>query len=119
LPRGIRGQNTPFLNRSFMKISYNNRYELICDEAERCDINGNATLHNEFTFFSANLEHFLPLVPLCQHIQLFRKSLSYHRLSALDLEFGTTGFLPRVTGWNDDWVNRLRERPGIIASAHT
>lgn len=102
-----------------MEAEYNNHYDRICEEAERCDIDGTAALHNEFTFFSANLEHFLPLVPLCQHKQLFRKSLVYHRLGAMDVEFGAAGHLPRIMGLSENWVARLQKQPGIIASAHT
>lgn len=102
-----------------MEAYYNKRYDMICEEAGRCDIAHTAELHNEFTFFSTNLEHFLPLVPVCLHEQLFRKSIAYHRMGALDLEFGAAGHLPEVKGWTEDWVARLRQRPGIVASAHT
>src|SRR5690606_4233898 len=89
----------------------------IWSDATKLDIH--AEMHNEFTFFSANLEHFLPLVPLAEHESLFKQSVAYHRMGALDLTFGAAGYIPPLVGWDVQWLDKLRTQPGIIASAHT
>ncbi|WP_257670473.1 LpxL/LpxP family acyltransferase [Parapedobacter tibetensis] len=101
-----------------MENRYKKEHAEIYREVERLDIGASPTIHNQYTFFSANIEHFLPMVPAAQHEELFRETLVYQRLSGLDLSYGVAGYLPPISGWDPEWANSLRHRVGIIACAH-
>ncbi|SEL24050.1 lipid A biosynthesis acyltransferase [Parapedobacter koreensis] len=77
-----------------------------------------APLHNQFTFFSANMEHFMPMVPPSEHEVYFRGTMYHRRLSRLDLSYAAAGYLPTIVGWDAAWVDSLRQEPAIIACAH-
>src|SRR5690606_14139673 len=92
--------------------------EAIFAETDRMDIAASAQLHNQFTFFSANMEHFMPFVPPSAHEACFRDTMAHKRLSRLDLSYAAAGYLPQVEGWDAAWVDSLKQQPAIVVCAH-
>lgn len=101
-----------------MKLRYEAHVSEIQRETAGLDIPSSTRLHNQFTLFSANMEHFLPFICPDNHERLFREALCHQRLASLELQYGIGGHLPKITGWNAEWAERLKHRPAIIACSH-
>lgn len=110
--------HAPFLIKQTMEKRYKKQYAAIWREADRLNPSASSDMHNQFTFFSANLEHFLPPIPVGRHLELFREAVAYERLNRLDLPFAIEGYVPTLTGWDVARVEGLKRKPGIIACAH-
>lgn len=101
-----------------MNIQYQNQYNQLAREMERLDPDANGLLQSLFTFFSANLLHFLPTLSVDDHQRLFKACCLYQKLNKLDQQFFGQDFPLQIRGWDAEWVGQVRRTPGIICTMH-
>lgn len=80
-----------------------------------------ATIKQEkqFAVFSANLYNAFPKLSPKKYLPLFKQVHINRRLSFLDVEHVAYPDVLHIDGWNDAWVQGLKDRPGIICTYHT
>lgn len=78
-----------------------------------------ADLMNAYTFYSANLTHFLPCIQPAAHLKLFRQTYQHLWMSHMDQAYFGGDFPIAIQGWDQSLADKLRERPGIISTLHT
>lgn len=78
-----------------------------------------ADIMNAYTFYSANLTHFLPCIQPAEHWKLFRQTYQHLWLSHMDQAYFGGEFPVAIRGWDAVLAEKLRERPGIICTLHT
>ncbi len=71
-----------------------------------------------FSFFSANLTNFLPLMAPHRHGPLFREAWMNQQLCALDQRYFDRELPVPVVGWDSGLTSRLREHPGLVCTLH-
>ena len=74
---------------------------------------------NAFTFFSANLSHFMPTIPYENYQDIFKGAMLNRSWSGLDQQFFQVENPFTVHGWDADFAEQLKEKPGIICTFHT
>jgi len=102
-----------------MTTAYETAFEEVMAEIEDIDPASSPRIQSLFTFFSANVLHYMPVIPYRDHLQCFRACCGYQKLSLLDQRFFGPQFPVKITGWDSHWVDGLRSRPGIICTMHS
>lgn len=87
--------------------------------ANRINRLASTDIMNAFTFYSANLTHFLPCIPPAAHGKLFRQTYQHLWLSHMDQAYFGGDFPTAIQGWEKSLAEKLRERPGIVCTLHT
>ena len=78
--------------------------------------NSTQRMQREFAFFCANLHNFLPQIPVYEYVTLFNRLQANRMLADLDIEHAS---IIQVHGWDETYVAKLVQRPGIICTFHT
>ncbi|SEN21102.1 Lauroyl/myristoyl acyltransferase [bacterium A37T11] len=99
--------------------TYHQQYVKICLESADLDIRSPEGRLNLFTFYSANLAHFLPFIPKKEHERLFRATIKNQRLCLLDQAYFGEGLPVDILGWDPAFKQTLKEHPGIICTMHS
>lgn len=102
-----------------MNNQYDKQYKQLAREMEQLDTDASAPLQSLFTFFSANLLHFLPTLSADDHPDFFRACCLYQKLSLLDQQYFGSDFPVHIRGWDREWVEQVRRTPGIICTMHS
>lgn len=100
----------------FDLYTYKKKYRALSKEAENLG-NLEGELLNTFTFLSANVYNFLPLLPYPQHFPMFRRFRFHQWLNGLDARFFKGKYPLKVNGWLS-FQQRLLSKPGIICAYH-
>ncbi|MEN5435275.1 hypothetical protein ABE545_16695 [Sphingobacterium faecium] len=72
---------------------------------------------NDYTFFSANMRHFLPVLHWKKHDQLFQEFKLQQGLNALDARYFDREYPLTVKYW-DTFLSRILKQNGVIATYH-
>ncbi len=72
----------------------------------------------QFSFFSANLTNFLPLLDYSKHLHIYKDAYINQRLSLLDEQYFGEEVPLDVCGWEDSKIADLLDRPSIICTLH-
>lgn len=91
----------------------------LVDRIEQMDIHNNADRLRLFTFFSANLLHFMPQIDVNTHEAYFREICLHQHLSWKDQFDPKLHNRVQIKGWKGDMVEKFRSAPGIICTYHT
>ncbi|MEH6306174.1 hypothetical protein RYH73_11005 [Olivibacter sp. CPCC 100613] len=80
-----------------------------------------ATIKQErqFAVFSANLYNALPTLSPKKYLSLFKQVHINRRLSFLDIEHAVPPGILHINGWENAWVQCVKDRPGIVCTYHT
>lgn len=92
--------------------------DALADRIEQMDIHENEDRLRLFTFFSANVLHFMPNSDPEEHIEAFKQVCLHQHLSWRDMD-DCQYEQPLVTGIEDSFIDRLKSRPGIICTYHS
>src|SRR3546814_14815661 len=102
-----------------LQNQYRRQYERLASQTDRLDPEASSTMQSLYTFFSANLLHYLPTIPEDQHLRYFRLCCRYQKLNLLDQQFFGPDFPLEIRGWDSDWAAGIRRQPGIICTMHS
>lgn len=102
-----------------MKQAYNTAYAAVCTASRSIDPYRDTRWLNRFTYYSANLEHFLPMLETGSHVERFRQTIAYEQLGALDVEWFLKGYTPAVVEHGPALGQTLARQPGIVCTMHT
>lgn len=97
---------------------YQQRAEHIRHDAQQLDPFLTKDRLQRFSFFSANLTNFLPLMAPHRHGTLFREAYRNQQLCALDQRYFGRELPVPVAGWDSELTSRLREHPGLVCTLH-
>lgn len=92
--------------------------DALADRIEQMDIFENEERLRLFTFFSANVLHFMPNSNPEEHIGAFKQVCLHQHLSWRDVD-DRQNERPFVTGIDESFIDRLKNRPGIICTYHS
>lgn len=92
--------------------------EALTDRIEQMDIYKNEERLRLFTFFSANVLHFMPNSDPKEHIAAFKQVCLHQHLSWRDLD-DCRYRQPLIKGMEDSFIDRLKNSPGIICTYHS
>lgn len=101
-----------------MVFTYSQAYEKAMADAGQINPANSPRVQTLFTFFSANLLHYMPLIPYADHLRHFQACCGYRKLSLLDQQFFGPDFPVGVNGWDEQLTAQLRAHPGIICTMH-
>lgn len=102
-----------------MKQPYLNAYAAIWAAAGRIDPHRDTRWLNQFTYYSANMEHFLPILPTSGHLERFRQTVAFEQVGALDIDGFLAGYTPTIAEHGATLAGRLAKRPGMVCTTHT
>ncbi|MEC3879746.1 hypothetical protein [Parapedobacter sp. 10938] len=102
-----------------MQTRYHTAYERIWAASEQIDPYHDTRWLNAFTYYSANLAHFLPLLATESHLRRFRQTVAYEQLGALDMRWFSQGYVPTVVTHQTPLDQVLPTAPGIVCTMHT
>ncbi|WP_028298205.1 hypothetical protein [Olivibacter sitiensis] len=97
--------------------SYKKQYEQLARHMEAGRPLQEEQWLNSFTFFSANIHHFLPLLPYAQHLPMYGRLRFHQWLNGLDAQFFADTYPLEIKGW-EPYERRIRQEPGIICTYH-
>lgn len=72
---------------------------------------------NTFTFFKANMQHFMPMIDHDDHIRLFKQFNLHNWLNTIDTALFKDKFPWRIEGKNQ-FLNQISLQPGLICTFH-
>lgn len=101
----------------FELYTYKKKYKELMRQTDTNMDELDGQLLNTFTFLSANVYNFLPLVPYKQHFPMFKRFRFQQWLNGLDALFFDGKYPLKVKGWTA-YEQRIREVPGIICAYH-
>jgi lauroyl/myristoyl acyltransferase len=100
----------------FDLYTYKKKHKTLTREMAKIALHDEESL-NTFTFLSANVYNFLPLLPYPQHFDMFKRFRFHQWLNGLDAQFFKGKYPLKVTGWMA-FEQCLRTKPGIICAYH-
>lgn len=107
------------LNAVAMEHHFEAKRQSIWEHCQVIDPMRDAGWINRFTYYSANLRHFLPALPEEDHLGLFRATAAHERYAALDIERFVHGVGYPVSEHGGDLVSALTNLAGVVCSFHT
>lgn len=102
-----------------MEQTYQNAYAAIWAAAARIEPHLDTRWLNQFTYYSANMEHFLPILPPSGHLGRFRQTIAFEQAGALDIEWFLAGYTPTIKEHGAELADKLARRPGVVCTMHT
>lgn len=103
----------------YMKQTYQNAYAAIWAAAARIEPHRDTRWLNQFTYYSANMEHFLPILPTSGHLERFRQTIAFEQAGALDIDGFLAGYTPTIVEHGTPIANELATQPGLVCTTHT
>lgn len=97
---------------------YLRQTEKLRERARSIDVFENIDRFGQFSFFSANLTNFMPLLAADRHIDTFQEAYLNQQLCLLDDQYFTSKVPMPIRGWREGTAEMLKAEPGVICTLH-